>query len=86
MITGFFKILCLRQNSLEGAKQIQIINILLSSLILRFLSQFPTKHYSEKHHKKFQIYVITPHEVILIVRQKLNFIGYGFFNNCNEFS
>ena len=31
------------------------------------------KHYSEKRHKKFQIYGITQHEVILILRQKPKF-------------
>ena len=31
------------------------------------------KHYSEKRHEKFQIYVIMQHEVILILGQKLEY-------------
>ena len=31
------------------------------------------KHFSGKRHKKFQKYVITQHEVILILRQKPKF-------------
>ena len=42
------------------------------------------KHYSGKQNKRFQIYVITQHDEILIFGRNLNFIGYGFFNNvCN---